>query len=175
MNASKRKVIVALSWAVALLWMMLIFHLSSQVAEQSNQLSKGVTRVIVETVEKVAPKTDFNMDTLNHFVRKNAHFFAYLVLGVIVSNAIRRCKLKGSVAFILALGICVLYAVSDEIHQLFVPGRGGQLKDVFIDSSGVVVGIGLSGLWRRLRRMSSPKRVKLRVDQSEVYGGNRHN
>ena len=34
-----------------------------------------------------------------------------------------------------------LYAASDEIHQLFVPGRSGQLRDVFLDSAGVAAGI----------------------------------
>jgi len=40
-----------LSWTAVIIWMALIFNLSSQVAQQSNQLSKGVTKVIVKTVE----------------------------------------------------------------------------------------------------------------------------
>ena len=46
-------------------------------------------------------------------------------------NAKRRSGLKGLKWFILALGLCILYAVSDEIHQLFVPGRGAQLRGMF--------------------------------------------
>jgi VanZ family protein len=38
---------------------------------------------------------------------------------------------------------CVLYAVSDEVHQLFVPGRGAQVTDVLIDNAGAFVGIGI--------------------------------
>ena len=45
---------------------------------------------------------------------------------------------------------CSLYAISDEVHQLFVPGRGAQVKDVFIDIAGAAVGIFLS-LWRFIR------------------------
>jgi VanZ family protein len=37
--------------------------------------------------------------------------------------------------------ICVLYAISDEIHQSFVPGRGPSIIDVFIDSTGAITGI----------------------------------
>ena len=41
----------------------------------------------------------------------------------------------------LSLAVCVLYAALDEWHQSFVPGRGPGIKDVMIDSSGVVFGI----------------------------------
>lgn len=45
--------------------------------------------------------------------------------------------------------ICILYAISDEVHQLFVPGRGGQVRDVIIDSAGAIAGIlGYNGLSR---------------------------
>ena len=155
---NRKTVIIIISWAAVLLWMLLIFHLSSQVASQSNQLSKGVTEVIIETVEKVAPERDFDIDTINHFVRKNAHFFAYLTLGILVLNAIRRSKAGGVIALVAAFGICVLFAISDEVHQLFVPGRGGQVKDVFIDSSGAIVGIGLYMLIAKVRiRKTGPR------------------
>ncbi len=40
-------------------------------------------------------------------------------------------------------GFVILYAVSDEVHQLFVPGRGGQLTDVIIDTAGAGAGLGI--------------------------------
>lgn len=155
---SRKTIIIIISWAAVLLWMLLIFRLSSQVAEQSNQLSKGVTKIIVEAVEKVTPEKRVDIDIINHFVRKNAHFFAYLTLGLLVLNAIKRSGKKerglsgSTTALVKAFGICVLYAVSDEVHQLFVPGRGGQLKDVLIDSSGSFVGIVLFMLIAIIRR-----------------------
>ena len=130
-----------LSWTAVILWMILIFNLSSRVAEQSNQLSTGITEVIVKTVERVAPNVEFDISSFNHIVRKSAHFFAYLVLGVLAMNAFRRSGVQGYKSIMLAAAVCVLYAVSDEFHQLFVPGRGGQAKDVFIDSAGATVGI----------------------------------
>ncbi|TYO92008.1 VanZ family protein [Desulfallas thermosapovorans] len=132
-----------LSWITVILWMVLIFNLSSQVAEQSNELSTGITEVIVKTVEKVAPMAEFDIKSFNNVLRKNAHFFAYLVLGILLLNALRRSGVNGYRSFALTLGFCVLYAVSDEVHQLFVSGRGGQVKDVIIDSAGVSVGIGV--------------------------------
>ncbi|MTI80452.1 MAG: VanZ family protein [Firmicutes bacterium] len=132
-----------ISWAVVLIWMALIFNLSSQVAEQSNQLSTGITKVIVDTVEQVAPKAEFDIESFNHMLRKNAHFFAYLVLGILVINALKRSGVVGFKGIILAFLICILYAISDEAHQMFVPGRGPGIRDVLIDSFGASVGIGV--------------------------------
>ncbi|MDD4756454.1 MAG: VanZ family protein [Prolixibacteraceae bacterium] len=137
-------------YTAVILWMALIFNLSSQVAMQSNELSTGITEVIVKTVQKIAPKADFDLKSFNHMLRKNAHFFAYLVLGILVLTALRRSGATGCRSVALALGICVLYAISDEVHQLFVPGRGGQVKDVIIDSAGAGVGIGVYKVVGRL-------------------------
>lgn len=134
----KRKII---PWLLVVLLMALIFYLSHQPVNKSNKLSKGVTEIIVETVEKVAPDIDINKKSLNHILRKNAHFFAYLVLGVLVSKGLESCGIVGYRAMGLALLICISFAISDETHQLFVPGRGGQVQDVIIDSTGAVVGI----------------------------------
>ncbi len=143
MFKNKKQIIILFSWVAVLLWMLLIFHLSSQVAEDSNELSKGVTEIVVETAEKVAPKYNLDVNNFNHIVRKNAHFFTYLVLGILVSNATKRSGLRGTRAIFFIFTICVFYAISDEIHQAFVPGRGPQVKDVFIDSAGSIAGIGL--------------------------------
>lgn len=157
MNKAKnyQLTITILAWVVVLLWMLLIFNLSSQVAEDSNKLSKGVTKVVTETAERVVPGKDFDINRFNPIVRKNAHFFAYLVLGIFVMNALRRSRVYRWRSLLLALGICALYAISDEVHQLFVAGRGGQVKDVFIDSTGAFVGIGLYNiiLSRRKQRI----------------------
>ena len=139
-----------LSWIAVILWMAFIFNLSSQEVEQSNKLSTGVTEVIVETIEKVAPNADINMKSINHKIRKNAHFFAYLVLAILAINAFRRSGVYGYRSIILAAALCVTYAISDEIHQLFVPGRGGQVKDVVIDSAGMIAGIGLYLIMSRI-------------------------
>jgi hypothetical protein len=54
-----------------------------------------VPEVIVETIEKVAPNADLNMKSINHEVRKNALVFAYLVLAMLVLNALRRSGAYG--------------------------------------------------------------------------------
>ena len=132
-----------LSWTVVIFWMILIFNLSSQVAQQSNQLSTGIAEIIVKTVERIIPQADLDIYKLNNLVRKSTHFFLYLVFGPLVVNALRRSGVYGYRSIVLVLLICVLYAISDEVHQLFVPDRGGEVKDIIIDSAGATVGIGL--------------------------------
>ncbi len=130
-----------ISWAAVLICMILIFNLSSQTAKQSNELSKFVTRVIVNTVNLVFPEADFNAGSLNNIIRKNAHFFAYFALGVLIINAFMKSGISVYRSIALTLLICIIYAASDEFHQMFVSGRGAQVTDVLIDSAGTSVGI----------------------------------
>lgn len=137
----KKKFSIFISWALVFLWMGVIFSLSAQVATDSNGLSRGVTEVVLDAVEKVAPSTSVSVESLNHFIRKEAHFFAYLILGLLVSHAFSRHGLHGAENARHTLVICLLYAVSDEAHQILVPGRGPSLVDVFIDGMGAVIGL----------------------------------
>jgi len=132
-----------LSWVAVLVWMAVIFYLSSQAAEDSNQLSTGITRLLTRLVAAVAPGAQLDLELFNHLVRKGAHFTAYLILGVLSSNALKVSGVKSLQGLALALAVCFLYAAGDEVHQLFVPGRAGQLRDVLLDGAGALVGIGL--------------------------------
>jgi VanZ family protein len=149
------KVKSLLSWVAVFIWMILIFNLSAQPAYDSDNLSKGITKSFEETVVKISlnKDSDYNINRMNHLVRKNAHFFIYLVLVTLVLNSLGRTGFKGLKGILIACGICFLYAVLDEIHQLFVPGRGAQIKDVFIDGFGVIVGMFIFGFSGRLRLM----------------------
>ncbi|KUO49329.1 MAG: VanZ family protein [Desulfitibacter sp. BRH_c19] len=141
-----------LSWILVVLFMVVIFYLSHQPAIESDQLSTGITEIIIKTIEKVVPNADFDIGSFNHIIRKNAHFFAYLVLGVLVINAMRRSGVSGYRSVGIALVICALYAVSDEVHQLFIIGRSGELRDVLIDSAGASAGVGVYCLIDRVVR-----------------------
>ncbi len=92
-----------------LLWLVAIFFLSSQ------------------------PKSDIPSfgfwDTL---IKKGSHFLAYAMLAFLVQRVTSGGKRPYSLAFL----ITVLYAISDEYHQTFVPGRNGTVMDVLIDSLG---------------------------------------
>jgi VanZ family protein len=83
-----------------------------------------------------------------------AHVSEYFVLGALVTNAMKTSKVPRFKVFIFSVLICVFYAISDEVHQLFVPGRGAQMMDVLIDSAGAIAGIGCIFLIKR--RNSTP-------------------
>lgn len=204
-------------WLPVIAWMIVIFMLSAQPADQSIVLSGSVTRFFANGLNQLAafiehftraqgtvvflagilvlihlletqqdePEifgikkrwiisgtaiflvmaiglflfVDFVQDTsfsyAGRLIRKSAHFIAYLILGFLVSHAMKNeastataWKRRGA-----SLLFCVVYAISDEFHQLFVPGRGPMLKDVLIDGSGAAIGIllyvGARELWLR--------------------------
>jgi VanZ family protein len=82
-----------------------------------------------------------NFISVNSFlVRKLAHFFLFFLLEMLVYFSIR--SIKYSFIFVS------LYAILDEVHQYFVPGRSCELRDVIIDISGCVFAIILITLGR---------------------------
>ncbi len=138
---SKNKPVkLILSWLAVILWMILIFCLSAQVAEDSSRLSSGITQFVVRMITSVFPKVKIDIASWGFLVRKLAHFLSYLVLGVLVLNAFGRSGVRGYKRILFSGIICILYAATDEIHQLYVPGRGGQIRDVLIDSLGAGTG-----------------------------------
>jgi VanZ family protein len=73
-------------------------------------------------------------------VKKGAHMAAYAVLTALWWRLLAlRCSTRRALA--LAALLSVLYAVSDEVHQLYVPGRNGSPWDVGIDACGVLVAV----------------------------------
>lgn len=73
-------------------------------------------------------------------LRSLAHFGEYAVLGILLTRAVPAAA---------AVPLGVLYAVSDEVHQSFVPGRAATVTDVAIDAAGVLAGV---LAWRRWAR-----------------------
>lgn len=125
-------------FVLLLSYMAFIFYLSSEPA----YISHNRNRKIIETV-KVTTGRDIEKkvgrERLNFYVRKNAHFFLFMFLGSLTFLYIKHTKIKNK--FLITFIFCFLYAVSDEVHQYFVPGRGPKVMDVLIDSTGALIGI----------------------------------
>ena len=212
-------------WLPVIVWMIVIFMLSAQPADQSIILSRSVTRFFADALNQLSafiayftraqgtvvflagillliylletledePQlfgikkrwiiggiaiflvlsislflfVDLVQDTsfahAGRLIRKSAHFIAYLILGLLVSHA---RKSEASTAYVwkqrgTSLLLCVAYAISDEFHQIFVPGRGPLLKDVLIDGSGAALGIvlyvGARKLWLYIKNKRAEK------------------
>lgn len=74
-------------------------------------------------------------------VRKTAHVANYAVLGVLVCLLLRDYKLRARTIVWLGTVIVCVYAATDELHQLMVPGRTGQVTDVLLDTAAGFVAI----------------------------------
>jgi len=148
---------IYISWLLVILWMAVIFYMSSQPAEASDGMSKGVTKTIIQVVNIVYP-LDIETSTLqvwidhfNHNVRKLGHVTEYLILGIFVANAYKKSGVRGCKLLLYSFILCFTYAISDELHQYFVPGRGPSWGDVLIDSAGAILGIGVS-MYGKIRK-----------------------
>lgn len=143
----KKKAKIIILTTITILWMVFIFSMSAKNATQSSSISGGFTYNILNTFFeqfRSIDKTTQNsiVEGLQFIVRKSAHFLAYAILGgLCFENLSVLDKLSKKKTFFIALLISVLYAISDEIHQYFVPGRSARVFDVMIDSAGVCLGI----------------------------------
>lgn len=82
----------------------------------------------------------------------------YAVLAILFGLTIREYQKEPWL--LLALAATAAYAATDEFHQLFVPGRSGQLKDVLIDTAGGALGLGLLALILYLKRRRKMKEIE---------------
>ncbi len=137
-----------IAWSLVIIWMGFIFYLSHQPESESAKLSKGTTRLIAETIQKIFPELEPDVKRLEHILRKLAHFFSFLILGIFAVNAFSLHK-KIPKYQLLSLLFCIIYAITDEAHQVFISGRSGEIRDIMIDMSGSATGIILYLLFYR--------------------------
>ncbi|MBP7774443.1 VanZ family protein [Candidatus Woesebacteria bacterium] len=104
------------AYAPPLIWAAVIFFLSSQSALPS-----------------------FSENIADFFFKKTAHVVTYLVLYILLFRGykITHPHIKNEYRWIFPLTLTFMYAVIDEIHQTFTPGRYGTLRDIGFDMVGV--------------------------------------
>ena len=132
----------------AICWMMVIFHFSSKNADESTKDSNAAGMLVGRIVY-----SDFNVwpeeeqqvfaERWDYPIRKTAHMTEYAILGFLFVGSVRSEKQRYKFSIFTAYAIAVLYAVSDEIHQFFVPGRACMLKDIGFDALGAAVGVAI--------------------------------
>lgn len=129
-------------FVLTIMCMILIFSFSSKNSTSSDYTSKGLINQGISIYEKVFDchvEHSVLVRKLNGPIRKLAHYSIYFLLGVFVYLLLFYSNIKH--AGIFTFIVCFIYAVMDEVHQLYVPGRTGRVFDVMIDSSGVVAAI----------------------------------
>lgn len=135
-----------------------IFCFSSQNSESSSELSSGITHSVISAIyphfsELSADKQDKIINIATLIIRKSAHFGIFMILGVFsLMSIISYNRPQKTKKLLISSVFCLLYAISDEVHQLFVSGRSGEIRDVCIDFIGAILGIVLcSILFNRIK------------------------
>ena len=139
---------IVLSLLLVLALMSMIFFFSSQSAEESDEASGTLVQLVLKLFhpdyDTYTPQLQDELDgEASFFIRKLAHFTEYAMLGAALMLhllAIRRVK-PVRFAGCVALVIGFLYACTDELHQGLVSGRSPSVRDVCIDSFGVLAGL----------------------------------
>jgi VanZ family protein len=126
---NKRKIVY---WSLLITWMIVICVMSNEPAKISDSQSIGV----LDLFSKMGININvFFGDLANFVVRKCAHFIEYMILALFVLNVLK-LYFNMKQVIVITVTFVFLYACSDEIHQLFVPGREGAIRDVIIDTCG---------------------------------------
>lgn len=128
-----------IGWILVVVWMAVIFIFSAMPDTQSSQSSLSVLKIVVRILSLLNIHID--TDFLHFLVRKTAHGTEYFILTLLCIRAFRNTGLSIVKSIIYGFVLSVGYAATDEFHQLFVPGRGGKVTDVGIDSIGGCVGL----------------------------------
>lgn len=132
-----------ISFIVLILWMIVIFSFSSADANKSTGTSDKVITTMIEIKDKITnnetPNNEKEIIVKNSsfYIRKIAHITEYLILGFLMFNLLKQYSVSN---IYYAIGLSILYSCTDEFHQLFISGRSGSIRDVLIDSIGILIG-----------------------------------
>ena len=131
---------------ISVILMIIIFMFSAQNSEQSSASSNGFISIIISLFDSSFNELDIVkqqeiIQLYSFSVRKLAHFSIYLLLGFNLNGfSYYFDKFKRSVKRVFPILLGLIYAITDEVHQHFVPGRAMQIADVLIDFSGILAG-----------------------------------
>lgn len=132
-----------ISFIVLILWMIVIFSFSSADANKSTGTSDKVITTMIEIKDKITnnetPNNEKEIIVKNSsfYIRKIAHITEYLILGFLIFNLLKQYSVTN---IYYAIGLSILYSCTDEFHQLFISGRSGSIRDILIDSIGILIG-----------------------------------
>ena len=139
MNLTKQgRIGKVLSIIFFIFWLSLIFFFSNQNGELSSQSSGLVVNIVNSILQIFNSNIDISIyPTATFIIRKLAHMFLYFTLYLITYYLMYQLNIKKRKN--LALLFCLFYATTDEIHQLFINERSGQILDVGIDMMGALI------------------------------------
>lgn len=130
---------------ICLVWQGVIFALSAETSEESGGRSQDfcekVAEIIINTEEPTEEEITELADRMEPPLRSLAHMFCFAVLGGLYFLMFTAFRVAGIRRSLLSLLLALVYAVFDETHQCFVPGRSFQLVDIAVDMSGALLAV----------------------------------
>lgn len=146
----------------------IIFGFSSQDGEKSGSISRRITEKIATLIPQIQKENEIEkeniMNTMESIIRKMAHFSIYTVVGLLLMSLVSTYNIKEKNRLIITLITGIIYASSDEIHQSFVPGRSPMITDVVIDTMGVILGILLIILGKKIIKKYRENKQNMALD-----------
>ena len=163
MNVNKKN-IKYVKCIIAIICCIIIFSFSAVPATASTKQSKGLTYNVIKLLNgnKLSEKELTKLTKkVNPVIRKIAHFSIYMILAIFTYMFIEELNIKSKSEkerlrknIIYTCIFCIIYAIFDEIHQIYVPGRTGKAIDVIIDTLGSCMGITVLILNNTIKRRS---------------------
>lgn len=123
----------------------IIFGFSGQEGEKSGSIGRQITEAVTKNIKQIQTleetQKEITLKKIEHIIRKLAHFSLYTVVGILMMSLMSTYNIEQIKRYGISLGVGMIYAISDEIHQSFIPDRTPAVGDVFIDTCGVIFGI----------------------------------
>lgn len=146
----------------------IIFGFSSQDGEKSGSISRRITEKIATFIPQIQKENEIEkeniMNTMERIIRKMAHFSIYTAVGLLLMALVSTYNIKEKNRLIISLTTGIIYASSDEIHQSFVPGRSPMITDIVIDTMGVILGILLIILGKKIIKKYRKNKQNMALD-----------
>lgn len=144
----------------------IIFSFSAQTGDISLKTSGKIETQIADVMQNQnwiqTENEEEWKDTITFIVRKTAHFTIYTILGISLMGVIGTFEgtYNKKQLWMMAVGIGIVYAMSDELHQKFVSERSAEWRDVGIDTIGVILGTSIMQGIHRFRKNRENKKTE---------------
>ena len=132
------------SYILLIVWMIFIFMLSHQTSEVSGGASGSLLYDTLSFIYGIFGLNTANLydliEIIHEPIREIMHALEYFILGILAINALYQSGVNKNIVLYSIL-FCLIYSISDEVHQLFISGRTFQFLDLFMDFIGYMIGI----------------------------------
>lgn len=124
-----------------IIWMMIVYMFSAQEGTNSSNTSQSFTMFIIQIFTRGAELETSTLEMIEALIRKLAHYSIYAIGGLLIMNYAYSTAKSNKQKILYSITFGSAYAITDEIHQYFVPGRSARIFDVGIDTLGVITGV----------------------------------